>query len=165
MKQFAFACLALIPLCSCEPRPRPPMDEVTEMSDIDQFYASFIESNQAGEGADAYVRFFSEDAVMMPPNEAPVSGREAIRAWVAPIFEQFDLSGEPVVQGTRVAGDLAYRRYTISASFTPKAGGDPIPFDHKYVDVLRKIGDEWRIHCHMWSSNTAIPTISDATER
>jgi ketosteroid isomerase-like protein len=135
------------------------------MSDIDQFYASFFESNQAGEGADTYVMFFSEDAVMMPPNEAPVTGREAIRAWVAPILEQFDLSGEPVVQETRVAGDLAYRRYSIAAAFAPKVGGDPIPFDHKYVDVLRKIGGEWRIHCHMWSSNTAIPTISDATER
>jgi ketosteroid isomerase-like protein len=54
-----------------------------------------------------------EDAVMMPPNELPVTGREAIRNWVAPILEQFVFSGDPVVQEMLVAGDLAYRRYTV----------------------------------------------------
>jgi ketosteroid isomerase-like protein len=140
-------------------------EEAADIAAISQFYDSFNASVQAGEGADGYVKFVSEDAVMMPPNELPVMGREAIRNWVAPILDQFDLSGDPVVQEMLVAGDLAYRRYTVSASFTPKAGGDPIPFDHKYVDVLRRVKGNWRIHVHMWSSNTAAPSISHQADR
>ena len=35
---------------------------------------------------EAYLAVFAEDAVLMPPNEPPVVGKEATRAWAQGLF-------------------------------------------------------------------------------
>ena len=41
-----------------------------------------------------------------------------------------------------------------------KDGGEPVPFDQKYVDHLRKRPDgSWEIVLHMWSPNDTGPNI------
>ena len=44
------------------------------------FYSDWSQAT-ATRGAEAYASYFAEDAVLLPPDAAPVSGRGAIREW------------------------------------------------------------------------------------
>src|SRR5688572_14480627 len=45
----------------------------------------------SAEDGDGYVALIANDAVLMPPNEPPVVGAEAIRAWNRAQFEQLTI--------------------------------------------------------------------------
>ena len=47
---------------------------------VKAFYGDWSQAT-ATRGAEGYASFFAEDAVLLPPNAAPVSGRAAIRDW------------------------------------------------------------------------------------
>src|SRR5215471_10612380 len=57
-------------------RPRPASQEEA----VRAFYADWQKAADA-RGADGFAAFVAEDAVLLPPGEAPVSGKAAIRAW------------------------------------------------------------------------------------
>ncbi|MFQ5962467.1 MAG: YybH family protein [Candidatus Methylomirabilales bacterium] len=123
---------------------------------------------------EAYLAVFAEDAVLMPPNEPPVLGKEATRAWGQGLFSQFSfeetMSSEEVV----VAGDWGFDRGTYTIRPTPKVGGEaaegtPIEqpeigreLDYaqtgKYLWILKRQGDgSWKTARAMWSSNHPPP--------
>ena len=55
--------------------------------------------------------------------------------------------GDPEGQGVRSVG-----------FYIPKEGGEPVPYDQKYVDHLRRKADgSWEIFLHMWSPNDTMP--------
>jgi ketosteroid isomerase-like protein len=142
---------------------RNSADEAADLRAIDRFYERWRQFYEADGGPDEYVAFYADGAVLVPPNEPPVVGREAIRSYVASIFGPFRLSLDMKPEETRVSGDWAYRRYRASGTVAPRAGGEAIPFDNKYLDVLRRVGrDEWRVHIHMWSSNIPLPSPAEA---
>src|SRR5262245_66644323 len=43
--------------------------------------------------ADSFVTVVTSDAYIMPPDEAAVSGADAVRKWAAAMFSQYTLSG------------------------------------------------------------------------
>ena len=45
-------------------------------------------------------------------------------------------------------------RSTLRGQRVPKAGGDSIPFETKYLDLLRRTDTgSWEVACRMWSDN------------
>ena len=59
-----------------------------------------------------------------------------------------------------IGSQLAVRRFRSVGRYIPKAGGDPIPYDQKYVDHIRKKPDgSWEIVLHMWSPNDTRPNV------
>ena len=59
---------------------------------------------------DGYLSLFAEDAVWVTPELDEIVGREAIRAWLAPVFAQFDYELTITVADVRVAGSLGIER-------------------------------------------------------
>ena len=54
----------------------------------------------------------------------------------------------------QVAGDWAFSRGTYTLSITPKAGGEEIFIDGKYMTILKRQTDgSWKIHRDIFNSN------------
>lgn len=108
-------------------------------------------------GPEGYASYFAEDAVLLPPEAAPVSGRAAIREWQE--RQQGEATTRTVPEGIsedelQVGGNWVIYRSTLKGKRVPKAGGEGQPFETKYFDVLRKKTDgSWEFARRMWSSN------------
>ena len=84
-----------------------------------QFAAAFLRRD-----FDALAALYTDDAVVMPPNEPAVHGRTALKAWMAafPVVTDFTLSTG------RIEGraDLAYVRGTYTMTLRPEGGQTPV---------------------------------------
>jgi uncharacterized protein (TIGR02246 family) len=89
--------------------------------------------------------FYAEDAVMMPPNAPPVTGRKAIQQDHERLFKEspsFELTATPLASET--SGDLGY----IQGEFVVKQRGptgEATEVRGKYVEVWKRIKGEWKI--------------------
>ena len=123
---------------------------------------------------EAWLAGFAEDAMLMPPNEPPVVGKEAMHSWGQAVFDQFDFEQTTSSDEVEVAGDWAFDRGTYILTPTPTAAGEPAEgapserpevgreLDYaqtgKYLWILKKQADgSWKIACGMWSSNSPPP--------
>jgi ketosteroid isomerase-like protein len=108
-------------------------------------------------GAEGYASYFAEDAVLLPPNAAPVSGRAAIREWQE--RQQKEATHRTQPEGISedelsVSGGFVIYRSTLRGKRVPRAGGEPEPLENKYFDVLRRKPDGgYEFVRRMWSSN------------
>lgn len=77
---------------------------------------------------DGYLALFAEDAVWVTPELDEIVGREAIRAWLEPVFAQFDYELTITVADVRVAGTLGIERARFVSRMTPKPpSARPLP--------------------------------------
>lgn len=94
---------------------------------------------------------FTDDAVLQPPNAAPVSGRAAILAWgqaFPPVeevsFSDVHVSGE---------GNMAYG----TSAYVLKLQGVPADTGKQLVVFRRAAGGPWQIPAVSFSSNLPTP--------
>jgi uncharacterized protein (TIGR02246 family) len=103
---------------------------------------------------DAVMQDYAQDAVRMPPNETIEEGKEAIRNSHQAFFSEYTSDGAIEVIDVQVSGDLGYVRGTYKGMSTPKAGGDPIKSDDRFVAVFRRQTDgSWKSICEIFNDN------------
>ena len=87
------------------------------------------------------LEYFSEDAVIMPPDKAALIGTRQIGGWLRALFDKFevDVSHEPLE--TDVFGDVIIHRGNVRGTLQPKTGAAPLAFDDKYLFVIRRSPD------------------------
>jgi ketosteroid isomerase-like protein len=112
-----------------------------------QFAAAFLRRD-----FDALAALYTDDAVVMPPNEPAVHGRTALKAWMAafPVVTDFTLSTG------RIEGraDLAYVRGTYTMTLRPEGGQTPVMVRGKYLEIRRRQSNgEWLLEADMFSSD------------
>jgi uncharacterized protein (TIGR02246 family) len=106
-----------------------------------------------------YLTLITDDAVLMPPNGPPVSGKDAIGSWSREMSSQVRIQDyasrdDEIV----VAGDWAFRRATADWTLTPTAGGPSVRDVAKFIIIYRRQADDsWKVARDIWSSNTAAP--------
>ena len=97
---------------------------------------------------------FAEDAVRIPPHEAPHQGRDAIEAWLGGI-EQL-LSYELTRDAVDGADGLAVVRGRYAITLRPQGAPDPISDEGDFLEVWRHEPDgRWRVTQAIW--NTRLP--------
>ncbi len=90
----------------------------------------------------------------MPPIEAIEEGKDAIRNSHQAFFSEYTSDGTIVVVDAQVSGDLGYVRGPYKGTSTPKAGGDPIKSDTKFVVIFRRQADgSWKTICEIFNDN------------
>lgn len=148
--RIAFWCATLAAAVACgEARPLSEEDKAALRAGADTFEARI----RGGAGSDSAVaQLYTDNAVLMPPNEGIVEGRAAIRAYFAKQPPGMELELTPVDFDGR--GDMAYVRGTYVVQ-VPGAGGAPMVVDRgKYLEIQRRSGgNEWRIAVDIFNSD------------
>ena len=104
----------------------------------------------------ATAALYTENAVLMPPNESMIQGRAAIQTWeeAGPITTEFNLTVEEI-DGR---GDLAFVRGTYSITVVLEGAPEPIQDTGKYVEIRRKQPDSsWLIAVDIFNSDLPLP--------
>jgi ketosteroid isomerase-like protein len=106
---------------------------------------------------DAYVKLcYADDARVLPPNRATVTGREAIAA----LLRSFGPFRE--VRFTILAlegrNDLAYVHGAYQITVTPPGAAEPVGDKGKYVEVWKKQRDgSWQVILDVYNSDLPAP--------
>jgi ketosteroid isomerase-like protein len=122
------------------------VDTEADRTAIEAMTADYTAAVQVGDPA-AVSALHADDAILHPPNEPSISGREAIDAYFTRIHaEPVDLTYATDDVVVSESGDLAYEVGTWD-------GG-------KYLTVYRRTPSGWKIVADSWS-NDAPPTPTD----
>lgn len=137
--------------------PAPASEEADEAAVTEAVTAIWDEyeaSLSAGD-IDRWVDLWTEEGIQLPPGEPPVLGKEAIRERnKAALTDLFDISMSITNEEVEVGGEWAVARGVYTATLTPKAGGDNVLVDGKYMTLLQRQADgTWKIFRDIFNSN------------
>lgn len=141
----AMAGLSVAALAACQPAGPLPQADIAAIQATSDSFAAYLKAGNH----EALAALYTEDAVLMPPNERAVTGRAAIRAWMEafPPPTEFSLAHD-AVEGR---GDLAY----VRGRYQMKLGIEGSPVDSgKYIEIRKKGADGmWRLSVDIFNSN------------
>jgi ketosteroid isomerase-like protein len=109
--------------------------------------------------ADALFSHVADDVVMMPPGEAAIRGKAAMRAWYAGFLSQFRTSSLTLTDREVFIGEgWAVELGTYEWGLKALAGGDPVIDRGNYMQVWKQQPDgQWRFAREIWNSSVPPP--------
>jgi len=127
-----------------------------DSASVNAFYGEWFGS--ARQGPERYATFYAADGMVLPPNAPPAAGRAAIAEWLRQAQAASTYTVRPSGIATNemrfLGSDWVVYRSTLTGQRIPKAGGDPVPFETKYFDLLhRKDAGGWEVVYRAWSDN------------
>jgi ketosteroid isomerase-like protein len=154
--RFLSVLIAALMLASCAPQ-KSAHDTASDMASLTST-ASGWEKAYNEKNADEVAALYSEDAQLLPPGAALVSGRAGIRDFWA---KDIASTGMPVTiksDASDGGGDWAWRSGTWSSQ-------DPSgrAVTGKYVEVWHRTADGWRIHRDIWNADAEAAPASSTT--
>jgi ketosteroid isomerase-like protein len=106
----------------------------------------------------AIADLFADDAILLPPNDTTLHGKDEIRSWWGEYFNFFRVTSS--VEREReltVAGDQAFDRTAFSVTIVPKQGGPKIVDDIRSLIVWRlDPSGSWKITRQIWNSTKPV---------
>jgi uncharacterized protein (TIGR02246 family) len=122
-----------------------------ELEAIRQVISGIIRADNAGDAA-AVMSFYADDSVLLPPNDSPVVGKDAIRSRYEEGFRHFRFDISSTSDETRVFGEWAFDRGTTSGRTIPKESDAARQVHDKYVMILhREVNGSWKIARLIWN--------------
>jgi len=124
---------------------------------------------------DALMGLWDDEGVLSPPGQPRVDGKAAIREWYQRMFKEVDADVDITADQSRIAGDWAYDRGTLTMKLAPK-GPSPSPQGStnpatgpataevsgapaqtfNYVVILRRQGGgDWKVAQNIWNPASA----------
>lgn len=145
-------------LAACPPAQEEPAEDpnaversIGDESALNALIADYMVAMNSGD-ADGVVASYAADAVRMPPDALPVSGRESIRQNIAQAFETADLNVQMQVIETEFSGELAYVRGTFLLTVTPKDGSPTTESEGNWMRLMRRAPDgRWLVAYSLWN--------------
>jgi uncharacterized protein (TIGR02246 family) len=132
-------------------------DPQADRAAIDKVRDDFMAAFNAGDAAKVS-ELYIENATTMGGDRPTLQGRAAITESNKAMFEQFTPKITITPSQTVVSGDLAYDQGTYTMELTPKAaGGKPSKEEGRYLVVLQRDGDAWRVVADMDNKNPPPP--------
>lgn len=150
---FAFALAG----CASAPPPPPPDTRAADAEAIRKADEAWAKAAEA-RNLDAWMAFYTDDAVVLPPNEKTTTGKENIRKSIAAMMELPGLSLTWQTTKTEAArsGDIGYSYGVYQMTFNdPK--GKPVKDTGKTMIVWRKQPDgTWKSIVDTWNTDTPL---------
>lgn len=145
MRHWRLGLLGAAVLLACHHNPTPDRQDVRRV--IDAHNVNVARWYLAGQ-IDSLVNSFAPDVWQLPPNMAPVVGRDSLRAFWTNAFKwgrwEFGLHAEDVV----TSGSIAVERGRYTLKFAPEVADAPMPaFQDRgnYIVLWRQDADgRWR---------------------
>lgn len=95
--------------------------------------------------------YYAGDAVLMPPGEDAVMGREAFRPRYEGLFAHFDPAIELRIDEACVSGSMGFVRGHNGGRLVSRSSGEVRPLDDAFLMLLRRGADgKWRISHLIW---------------
>jgi ketosteroid isomerase-like protein len=113
---------------------------------------AYLDAANAGDAA-RWSSLYSEDAVMMPPNNPLVEGRAAIESWLSMLPVKItDAEGTALEE--RGAGNFAYVRGTYSMNLLIPGLPGPVSQQGKFLQIYgRQPSGSWLLARDIWNAN------------
>jgi ketosteroid isomerase-like protein len=141
-------------LPSEKPSDAQPVDQL--LRDLDAKWAKAA----ATKDVEQTIAFYSDDAIVLPPNATSAATKEAIRNGWKEMFASpgFVISWQPTKVQVGKAGEMAWVSGTYELTMNDSSG-KPINDRGKYLEVWEKQTDgNWKCSADMWNSNLAAST-------
>ena len=100
---------------------------------------------------------YTDDAVLLPPKAATLTGKAALRPNYERLFSNSSIKLSIKVVETRAAGDLGFVRGLVEGSVTPKAELPANVVNDKFIGLVRCEAGQWRVSHLMWCPETSTP--------
>jgi uncharacterized protein (TIGR02246 family) len=115
------------------------------------------ESSLSGD-VEALISLFADDAVLMPPNDTTVYGKDEIRTWWTEYFSFFRVtSSVETEREVMVSGPQTLVRTSFSVTIVPKRGGARILDDIRSLTIWKQeAGGTWKITHQIWNSTKPV---------
>ena len=140
------AILAVFALCLAGCADRGPAG--SDPAQVSEAFAAAYNARDAVRIASLY----ADDAELMPPDEHPIKGREAIEALFREKFQQ-NCAMELRSSASEVARSQGFDTGTIAITMSgPDGAAQRVA--GKYLAVMKRVGREWKIAYHM---QTVVP--------
>jgi ketosteroid isomerase-like protein len=139
-------------LPSEKPSGAQPVDQL--LRDLDAQWAKAA----AAKDVEQTIAFYSDDAIVLPPNATSAATKEAIRNGWKEMFASpgFIITWQPTK--VQVGKEMAWVSGTYELTMND-ASGKPINDRGKYLEVWEKQTDgNWKCSADMWNSNLAAST-------
>lgn len=112
------------------------------------------EAASEGKDLDAILSFWTDDAVVMPPGQPSVKGKEALRQYLEASFEipGFRISWESDRAEISADGTMAHVFSTNRVAMNDP-NGNPLEFVGRAITIWRRDeGGEWRCSVDIWNA-------------
>jgi ketosteroid isomerase-like protein len=154
-KQFILSvCVALVPMTMAF---AAGADEKA-LRDADEAWSKAAESKDV----DQTVAFYSDDAVVMPPNAERATAKEAIRKLWKDMLTDAKVSWKANKVVVAKSGDIGFITGTYEVTMNDVVTGKPVNDRGKYLEVWEKQADgSWKCGTDMFSSD--LPAARAAT--
>ena len=110
--------------------------------------------------SDSLMVLMAEDVVLMPPNEAVLRGKAAVRAWYDQFLTQLRTSNLTITdREVLIGGEWATELAAFEWTLVPVAGGPAVTERGSYGQVWHREPDgRWLFARELWNSTTpAVP--------
>jgi ketosteroid isomerase-like protein len=152
-KYLGLSCLLLVLGCNSGQQP-PASTQAADEAAVRQTDDNWSKAAQSKK-VDDWVAFYSDDAVILPPNEKKADSKESVRKEIGTLLALPGLSIHWAPAKVEVArsGDLAYTQGSYQLT-TVDAHGKPGTDQGKTLEIWKKQADgSWKCVADMWSSD------------
>ena len=132
----------------------PPDTQAADAAAVQKADADWSAAARAKQ-ADAWLAFYADDAVALPPNAEMATNKDAIRKAITDLLALpgLSVSWQTTKAEAARSGDLAYTYGTYELT-SNDAAGRPTTDHGKYSEVWKKQSDgSWKCIVDMWSSD------------
>jgi len=117
---------------------------------VEQVVQGLCEADKSKD-LDRVMSFFAEDIIYQPQGVPPLFGKAAVREYLDGAFDQLeDMVAGPDRTEVSISGDLAY---SVGWFKSKRYDWDDY-LEYKYLFVLRKKGEGWKIIAESFSRNS-----------
>lgn len=135
----------------------PETNAAADIAAVSALRDGFTSAMNAGDAA-AIGSLYTADGVSQHNHDKTVTGRDAIVEGQKAMFSQFAIKAEIMPDETVTMGTFGFDRGRYRMSMTPKAGGEAMVDEGRYVVLLRKEADgAWKVSSDIDNSITPLP--------
>jgi ketosteroid isomerase-like protein len=157
----------LLGLTGCNTsQPAPRDSRAADEALVRKTDADWVKAAQSRK-ADDWVAFYSDDAVVLPPNDKTASGKESIHKLIADMFAMPNvaITWEPTKVEVAKSGDIAYLYGTYQMTWND-ASGKQLSDHGKMVEIWKKQPDgiAWKCILDSWNSDLPVEPAPPASK-
>jgi ketosteroid isomerase-like protein len=145
----------------------PAANVEADVAAIKALLDEWIQLYNAGDFDRLMSIFYAENSILMSPNVSILKGKEAIRLWYQEAGESnIEHVNRSVAEDVCVSGKLAIAWGIDTGTTTPRSGGEPVPYNLKWLMVFERQSDgTWTCLYEIWNDNPLAQTKTESAEQ